>query len=132
MIFKLLNGKSKTIASAAAIIAVMSFASRLVGLLRDRILAGEFGAGDMLDVYYSAFRVPDLTFTLLVTGALSASFIPLFTKRLHSLHRRHTAWQLTNNVLNMIGVGFLLVAIAGMIFADPISTWVAPGFSPYK
>ncbi|MFH1142236.1 MAG: murein biosynthesis integral membrane protein MurJ [Candidatus Uhrbacteria bacterium] len=132
MIFKLLNGKSKTIASAAAIVAVMSFVSRLVGLLRDRILAGQFGAGDMLDIYYSAFRVPDLIFTLLVTGALSASFIPLFTKRLHSLSRQRTAWHLTNNVLNMIGVGFLIMALIGIIFADPISTLVAPGFNPYK
>lgn len=132
MILKLLNGKSKTIASAAALVAFMSFVSRLVGLLRDRILAGEFGAGDTLDVYYAAFKVPDLIFTLLVTGVLSASFIPLFTKRLLAGQARGAAWQLTNNVISIIGVAFLVLAILGVIFANPISTWIAPGFDPDK
>ena len=72
MFLRLLNGKSKSIASAAALVAFMSLVSRVVGLLRDRILAGQFGAGDLLDVYYAAFRVPDFIFSLLVVGALSA------------------------------------------------------------
>ena len=132
MLLKLLNGKSKSIASAAALVAFMSFVSRLVGLLRDRTLAGEFGAGDVLDVYYAAFRVPDLTFTLLVTGALSASFIPLFSKRLLSVSRRRTAWRLTNSILNILGIAFLIIAIAGIIFADPLASLIAPGFNEYK
>lgn len=78
--FKFINAESKTIIGAATIVGVLSFASRIVGLIRDRILAGEFGASSTLDVYYAAFKVPDLMFSLIVVGALSASFIPLFTK----------------------------------------------------
>ena len=132
MFLRLLNGKSKSIASAAALVAFMSLVSRVVGLLRDRILAGQFGAGDLLDVYYAAFRVPDFIFSLLVVGALSASFIPLFTKRLHSVNRKRTAWNLTNNVLCLIGISFLVLAVLGYVFADQLSSLIAPGFSFVK
>ena len=53
--------------------------SRILGVLRDRILAGKFGAGDELDIYFAAFRIPDLIYSLLVVGALTAGFIPVFT-----------------------------------------------------
>ncbi len=132
MIFKLINGQSKTIASAAAIVAFMSFVSRLVGLLRDRTLAGEFGAGDVLDIYYAAFRVPDFVFAILVTGAISASFIPLFTKRLISSTQKQAAWKLTNNIVNIIGMGFLILSVVGIVFAGPLSELVAPGFNDLK
>lgn len=132
MILKLLNGRSKTIASAAAIVAFMSFVSRLVGLLRDRTLAGEFGAGDMLDIYYAAFKLPDFVYAVLVTGAISASFIPLFTKRLISIRRERAAWELTNNVVNLIGVAFLVFGILGIVFAEPLAAIIAPGFGASK
>jgi len=132
MILKLINGQSKTIASAAAIVAFMSFVSRVVGLLRDRILAGEFGAGDMLDVYYAAFKVPDLIFAVLVTGAISASFIPLFTKRLVAFKGEKAAWKLTNNVVNLIGLAFVVIALVGILLADVLSELIAPGFSAAK
>ena len=57
---KILNGQSRTITSAALVLALASAASRILGLARDRMLAGRFGAGDILDVYYAAFRAPDL------------------------------------------------------------------------
>jgi len=63
---KILNGSSQTITSAAIILAAASLASRILGLLRDRLLAGTFGAGDILDIYYAAFRIPDLVYNLLI------------------------------------------------------------------
>ena len=62
---KLLNAESKTVISGAAIVAFLSLASRFVGLIRDRLLAGQFGAGNTLDVYYAAFKLPDLFFNLI-------------------------------------------------------------------
>ena len=67
------------ITTAAALVAVSSLASRILGVVRDRILAGSFGAGVTLDSYYAAFRIPDLIFNLVVLGALSAGFIPVFS-----------------------------------------------------
>ena len=82
MLKKLFNGQSKTITSAALIVGFSSLVSRLLGVFRDRVLAGEFGAGVELDIYYAAFRIPDLVYNLIVIGALSAGFIPIFTKYL--------------------------------------------------
>ena len=60
--------------------AVASLVSRLFGLIRDRTLAAHFGAGDVLDAYFAAFKIPDLIFNLLILGALSSAFIPIFTE----------------------------------------------------
>ena len=77
------NSQSSSITSAATVVASFSIISRLFGFIRDRILAGAFGASDTLDIYFAAFRIPDFLFNLLVVGALSASFIPLFTRSPH-------------------------------------------------
>lgn len=129
---KFLNGQSKTIVSGAAVVGVLSLASRLVGLVRDRLLAGMFGAGDVLDVYYAAFRLPDLLFNLIVVGALSASFIPLFTKRYGDGRKADRAWELTNNILHLVLAG--MVALSAVLFfvADPLASIIAPGFSTEK
>lgn len=139
MIKKLFNGRINSITVAAILIAFFSLISRLLGILRDRILAGEFGAGEVLDVYYAAFRIPDLVFNLLVLGAISAGFIPIFTGLIKytgdgkkfSLFRplnKH-AWELVNNVLNILVFALIVLAFLGAIFALPIMKLITPGFS---
>ena len=130
--FKILNAESKTIVNAAAIVGILSFASRVVGLIRDRILAGEFGAGDTLDVYYAAFKLPDLILSLTVVGALSASFIPLFTKHFYGVIGHEKAWRFTNNVLHILLVIMLGVSAVAFIWASPLASLLAPGFSAIK
>jgi putative peptidoglycan lipid II flippase len=130
--FKILNRESKTIIGAATIVGVLSFVSRIVGLIRDRILAGQFGAGDTLDIYYAAFKIPDLLFTLIVVGALSASFIPLFLSHYSRASRRKKAWDFTNNTLHLVAGTMVLLSICLILFADPLAQIVAPGFAQYK
>ena len=60
MVSRFIHFRSKTITSAAFLLATMALGSRILGLIRDRILAGKFGAGDELDIYFAAFRMPDL------------------------------------------------------------------------
>ncbi|MCR4311745.1 MAG: murein biosynthesis integral membrane protein MurJ, partial [Candidatus Uhrbacteria bacterium] len=103
---------------------------RVVGFFRDRILSGLFGKGDELDVYYAAFSIPDLLFQLLIVGALSASFIAIFTKYFEKDDAK--AWRFTNNVLNVLAIAFAIVTVVAMTFAGPLATLVAPGFSPEK
>ncbi|KKR89721.1 MAG: putative peptidoglycan lipid II flippase MurJ, partial [Candidatus Uhrbacteria bacterium GW2011_GWE2_41_1153] len=122
---------SETITSAAAIVASFSILSRVVGFVRDRILAGEFGAGDTLDVYFAAFRIPDLLFQLMVVGALSASFIPLFTKHLKD-KSDGKEWELTNKILNLVALAFGLMILLAIAFIEPLSSIVAPGFDAGK
>lgn len=131
MLKRILTSRSNTIASAAVIVASFSVLSRVVGFIRDRILAGTFGASDALDIYFAAFRVPDLFYQLVVVGALSASFIPLFT-RYYSEKKTEEAWAFSSNILNIITVGFGVLALFGALLAPALAPIIAPGFDPEK
>ncbi|TAK03756.1 murein biosynthesis integral membrane protein MurJ [Patescibacteria group bacterium] len=131
-VLKFLNAESKSIVGAATVVGVLSFASRFLGLIRDRVLAGEFGAGDTLDAYYAAFKVPDLLFALIVVGSLSAGFIPLFTSYWGNPLAHERAWRLTSHVLAVVVVGMGLVALVAAALANPLAALVAPGFAPQK
>ena len=76
---KFLNSETKSISSASLILAISYLASAFLGLLRDRLLAGTFGAGSELDVYYTAFTVPDFIALILIFGAISAAVITIFS-----------------------------------------------------
>lgn len=127
MIQKLLNSKAQTIAGAAVIIGVTSLASRILGVVRDRVLAGEFGAGATLDAYYAAFRIPDTIFNLLILGALSAGFIPIFSELIDS--NKDRAWKLANNVLNAVIVMMIALGAVLFFFTPQLMRFIAPGFS---
>ena len=92
MILSSLNNQSKTVTGAALIIATATLVSRFVGLIRDRILAHYFGAGQVMDAYYAAFKIPDLVYTLLIVGALTAGFLPIFTKLFFQGDDKTPAW----------------------------------------
>lgn len=130
MIKRLFSSATTSVVSAAVIVAGFSLLSRLVGFIRDRILAGIFGAGDALDIYYAAFRVPDFVFQLVVIGALSACFIPVFTKYFGKDDDK--AWRYTSNIVNILTVSFLAIAALGMVLAPVYTPWIVPGFSPDK
>jgi len=131
MIRRLLNGESKTITSAAIIVGAASLASRFLGVIRDRILAGTFGAGDVLDTYYAAFRIPDLIYNLIILGALSAGFIPIFTQLLEK-ENKEKAYQLANEILNILIIGLFLLCGVLFIFAPQLMPLITPGFNPEK
>lgn len=117
-----------SIVGAAILLSATALASRVLGLIRDRLLAGTFGAGMELDAYYAAFRVPDLVYSFLVLGALSAGFIPYFTKRWKEKDGEMSAWRFTNAVLSIVSVALIILSVAGAVFARPLLLLVAPGF----
>ena len=108
---------SNSISRAAFLISFMGLTSRALGLLRDRILASRFGAGDDLDIYYAAFKIPDLVFNLLILGALSAAFVPVFTS-LISRGKKRTAWKLASQALTL-GSGAMVLAAFLLYFLAP-------------
>ncbi|MEK7131349.1 MAG: murein biosynthesis integral membrane protein MurJ [Patescibacteria group bacterium] len=126
---KILNDQSKSITGAAIIISGATLVSRLVGLLRDRIFAHYFGARPIMDAYYAAFKIPDLVYNLLIIGALSAAFIPAFTKLFNNSENKSPAWKLANNVLNITAVSLAVVSALGIIFTPALAPLIAPGFS---
>jgi len=125
-----LNAEFKTIAGSALVISGATLLSRVVGLVRDRVLAHTFGAGEILDAYYAAFKVPDLIYNLLVVGALSAGFIPVFTRLFNQNEAdKQKAWDLTNNVINIMSTLMLFLGFFGIIFTPWLAPLIAPGFS---
>jgi len=129
---KYLHGKSTTIISAAIIVATASLASRILGVLRDRILAGQFGAGHELDIYYAAFRIPDLVYNLTVAGALSAGFIPIFAELINGRKEPRHAWEIANGVLNFIFIGLAILCVILAILAPFLVPLITPGFEGEK
>lgn len=131
MIKRIFNNQSKTIFSAAVVLGAASFVSRFLGLIRDKILAGMFGAGSELDAYYAAFRIPDLVYSLLVLGAVSAGFIPVFVGYLNKEKKPQTEnhWYLANSVLNLMVLFVGATCILLAVFAPWLMKIVAPGFS---
>ena len=119
--------KSK-IFRASVLLAFFTIVGKLLGLWRDRILAGQFGASVDLDVYYAAFRIPDLIFNLFILGATSSAIVPIFIEYYHK--ERPLAWQVAGNFLNVMSAGVVLVSVVAMIFAEPIARLIGPGFEP--
>lgn len=127
-VFRRFLGFSTTLGGATVLLAGASLASRLLGLVRDRLLATGFGASADLDTYYAAFRIPDFIFQILILGALSAAFIPIFTGYL-AKNQKDEADKVASSLLNMGLIA--LTAAAGLvwIFAPQLMPYIAPGFS---
>lgn len=116
--------------SAAIILAVSSLVSGLLGLFRDRLLAGSFGAGNELDIYYTAFRIPDFISTILIIGSISAAVIPLFSEYLAKSEK--DAWKFFGNLLNSFLLFIAIISAVVVIFVPQILHLIAPGFSGDK
>ena len=126
-----LCGPVQSVSGAAFIIALAGIGSRLFGFLRDRILAAQFGAGDTLDAYYAAFRIPDFLYSFLVLGALSAAFIPVFTE-LYVQKKEGDAWKLACDVLHLLLFALGIASIVAIIGMPFIMDALVPGFSAEK
>ncbi len=124
---QLFGGYTGKIYQAGAILAFFSLASRLVGLWRDRILAGQFGVSTTLDIYYSAFKIPDFIFNLIVLGAVSSAFIPIFIEKYR--YDKINAWRLSQNFLSAVFSMVFAACILLFVFMRPLSFIFIPGFT---
>jgi len=121
-----------SISQAAALIAFFSLISRLLGLIRDRIFAVKFGAGMELDAYFAAFRIPDFVYNLLIVGALSAAFIPIFTRYIQSDREKgetEERWLIASSVLNLVIILWVVIGGLIIIFTRPLLHLLTPGFA---
>lgn len=113
----------------AMLLAVSSVLSRVLGVLRDYVFSKIFGIGEAggifaLDAYYLAFRIPDLLYTLLILGALSAGFIPLYTRLKKKDEKEANAF--ASHALTSVFILLLLVG-GGLVFTAP---WLVPLLAP--
>jgi len=122
---------------AASLLAGSTLVSLLLGFFRDRLLnsaylpspaAGLPGYPAGIDAYTAAFTVPDFMFFILVSGALSVTFIPVFNQRLGSGNKK-SAWELSTSLLNFMAIITLVTSVLIIIFAEPLIRYIiAPGF----
>jgi putative peptidoglycan lipid II flippase len=115
-----------TVAGGAVIVATFSVVSRVFGLVRDRLLASHFGAGQITDAYYAAFRLPDFVFQTLVLGALASAFIPIFVQAYHK--NREDGWRVANGLTTVLFMTMGILAILMVILAPWLVRVVAPGY----
>jgi len=126
MVGKILNSKAKTITFAALLVGGATLISGLLGVLKLRLLAGQFDIGFTLDSYFSAFRVPDFIAVVFMTGGVVVSFLPLFSQNFQKDEKK--AWQLANNMINISLVVFALVSILIWVFTPQLVRIITPGF----
>ncbi len=122
-----ISRKSKTIVGASLTLAVFSFMADIVGLLRDRILASHFGASRTLDIYYSAFKVPDFIFNLLILGAISSAFIPVFIEQYRN--DPSNAWRLSQKFFTFAFSAVLVTCAVIFVFMGHLAPIIAPGIT---
>lgn len=115
---------------SSAIVAGGFFASKILGLLREILIARAFGTRGDLDAFFAATQFSDLLFAVIAGGALASVFIPVFSGYLvrdETSHRE--GWEFASAVVNDVFLAVTLFSIIGMLFAPQIvEHWLAPGF----
>lgn len=119
--------KSRALSAAAFLISLSYLLSRALGLVRDRLLASNFGVSASTDAYTAAFRVPDLLFTILVSGAFAVSFIPVFIGYVEK-KKTDEGWQVASSLLNIFSILTLGLCALAFVFAPILIKGLAPGF----
>src|SRR5213082_1561776 len=114
---------------AAGVVGLAILSSRLLGLIRETVFAGLFGAGRNLDAFLMAFRLPNLLRDLFAEGALSTAFITTFSKKI-AVEGDESAWRLANKVATLTAVFMSVVTLLGIVFAprlvDLLTWWSWP------
>ena len=113
---------------ALAAVGSMTFVSRVLGFVRDTLIARVFGAGIYTDAFFVAFKIPNLLRRLFAEGAFSQAFVPVLAE--YKNRRGHEATrELVSHVATLLGLVLVLVAIAGMLAAPWVVYVSAPGFA---
>lgn len=127
-LFSLFSREIGGLHEAAFLLALSAFASQLLALVRDRLLAGTFGAGEQLDVYYSAFRVPDLIYVSVASFVSVTVLIPFIVDGL-TAGRQAATRQFINSVFTVFLLVMVVVSVAAFLLMPRLAAIVAPGFT---
>jgi putative peptidoglycan lipid II flippase len=119
--------QTSTIARAAGTMSVAVLASRILGLVREQVFAGLFGAGYAIDAFVVAFRIPNLLRDLFAEGALSTAFVTVFTQYETKKGMERT-WRLANNVIACLCLLVGAICLAGIIASPYLVGLMAPDF----
>ncbi len=123
--------ENSQIAKAAGIVGAATLTSRILGFIRDAVIAWFFGAGFSSDAFIAAFRIPNLLRRLFAEGSLSAAFIPIFTEYILKQGQAE-AFHLARSAFRLLSAVLVITAISGVLFSPWIVRLIAPGFSADK
>ncbi len=115
------------VARAAGTIGLFTLFSRVLGFIRDMVVARLFGASMVADAFFVAFRIPNMLRELLAEGTMSAAFVPVFTEKL-TTQSREQAWALASKVFTLLLCALVAVVCLGILAAPLIVNLIAPGF----
>ena len=116
------------LARSAGAAGIATLISRILGVARDQVVLAMFGAGNEMDAFTVAFRIPNLVRDLFAEGAMSAAFVPAFTRHV-TLEGKPAAWRLGNNVITALVIATGLLVAIGMIFARPLASAFAGDYA---
>jgi len=119
--------ENRRVTKAAGIIGTATLLSRILGFIRDMLIAWFFGAGLITDAFFVAFRIPNLLRRLFAEGTLSIVFVPVFTDYL-AREGREEAFRMARSAVRMLSVILVILTIAGIAGAPLIVRAIAPGF----
>ena len=118
-----------SVARASIVMIAALVASRVLGWLRLSVIGATYGATPQLDAFWAAFKIPDALFNLLVAGALSSAFIPVFAGYL-AKEREKEAWHVASTVMNVLILALIAISAGAWLLAPwLVPTVVAPGFA---
>jgi putative peptidoglycan lipid II flippase len=121
------NDPARSVTRSARTVSLAVLGSRVLGLIREQVMAALFGASREFDAFVTAFRIPNLLRDLFAEGALSAAFVTTFTHKLTKEGDR-AAWRLANLVLNALLIVLALLTLLGVLAAPWLVNIIAPGF----
>ena len=121
------HDENHSVVKAAGVIGIGTFSSRILGFVRDMVLARLFGATPAADAFYVAFRIPSLLRELFAEGSMSSAFIPVFTEY-RTLRTKQEAWELASAVFTTLLTIVTLVTVMGILAAPWLVQLLAPGF----
>jgi putative peptidoglycan lipid II flippase len=121
-----INHQTKNINLASLILILSALVSRALGVVRNWLLASNFGAGSDLDIYFAAFKIPDFIYQILILGGITVAFLPLFSE--YYSQNKNSAWEFVSNTLNIFFLLLVSLGIASFILSPLLVGLVAPGF----
>lgn len=124
-VLKLLRKEISGIHEAAYLLGVFSLLSLILGLIRDRLLAGTFGASSILDAYYSAFKIPDTIFISVASLVSASVLVPFLISRYE--HKKDVQ-NFVNSIFSVFGLIIIIFCLIVFIFAKDITGFLFQGF----
>jgi putative peptidoglycan lipid II flippase len=121
------NSEEATVSRAVGVVSFFTLLSRILGLIRDMVVARYFGSGMAADAFFVAFRIPNLLRRLFAEGSLTIAFIPVFTETL-TRKSREDALEVARAVLTLLSLILAVVTVLGILLSPWIVRVQAYGF----